>query len=59
MYLELGIEATACAHELLYLYVYVYVCTYNCNEHYASAEHYAYDVIEVHVPRKKNFKFGL
>ena len=26
MYTEPGIEATACARELLYVYVYVYVC---------------------------------
>ena len=29
------------------------------DEHLASAGHYAYDVIEVCVPNKKNFKFGL
>ena len=28
LYTEPGIEATACARELLYVYVYVYVCPY-------------------------------
>jgi len=27
MYLEPGIEATACARELLYIYIYVYMYT--------------------------------
>ena len=30
-----------------------------CYERLASAQHYAYDVIEIRVPNKKNFKFGL